>query len=750
MRDGWAALPVMVASLAGLAAGCGGPYLMPPASVKLPGYQLCTTFSGGLAVIRDSRDFRLGYVDARGTIVIQPRFFEALAFSEGLAAVQLDARGGFGFIDRQGKTVIEPQFDSALPFSEGLAPVLAGERWGFIDRAGATRIPAQYHNAWGFSEGRARAAVDGLVGFIDTAGMWVAPPTFFKAGDMKEGLAPVCDRSRCGFLDRAGNVAIELRFDNAGSFSSGLAPVRQGEKWGYVDRTGKPVIQPIFDEAAEYSEGLARVGTFKDSSWDATFGGYTGRARFYGFIDPRGAMVHPQKILGATSFSEGAAVIRLPSGGLCSDCYHYRLMRRDGTFLPGRFDSSSSIADGVAVVNVGQRSYVIDRGGAPLVEFDHGYLRGPEGDGKRPGRLRLGFIDTRGTVIIPHKYTTAQPFSEGLAFVEGPWERRQRERGYIDRRGSLVIRAPDDVSQALPFTEGLALVAESSKGSLRYGFMDRAGEIVIAARYANAAPFAEGVAAIKLSRDVGVDDWGYIDRSGAVAIAPRFKGAGSFSGGLAYVEWVTREHYLLGGVIDRQGRVVVDKPFVPELSRALFGTPSLEQYRHRQRARFGESLVPRLEGSSKGWVDAGGRWVVRGERFAHLGLFTEGRAPVLLQAAAGDPGVWGFVDPRGSLVVEPRYAHVQPFSEGLALVRDSAGRTAYITPAGTSAISPLWLEEAHPFSNGLALVKLNGRWGYLDRTGRFAIPPRYVRAERFSDGLAVTAVAAPRIPALLR
>jgi hypothetical protein len=44
---------------------------------------------------------------------------------------------------------------------------------------------------------------------------------------------------------------------------------------------------------------------------------------------------------------------------------------------------------------------------------------------------------------------------------------------------------------------------------------------------------------------------------------------------------------------------------------------------------------------------------------------------------------------------------------------------------------------------GRALVKLNGRFGYPDRTGQFAIPPRYLWAESFSEGLAVTAVAGP-------
>jgi hypothetical protein len=98
------------------------------------------------------------------------------------------------------------------------------------------------------------------------------------------------------------------------------------------------------------------------------------------------------------------------------------------------------------------------------------------------------------------------------------------------------------------------------------------------------------------------------------------------------------------------------------------------------------------------------------------------------------------------MVIAPGWDAALPFSGGLGLVRDSAGRWGWVTPSGEWAIPPMWLEEAKPFSDGRALVKLDGRWGYLDRTGRFAIPPRYVRAEAFSEGLAVTAVATGRRP----
>gem|GEM_PF-4411939 len=51
---------------------------------------------------------------------------------------------------------------------------------------------------------------------------------------------------------------------------------------------------------------------------------------------------------------------------------------------------------------------------------------------------------------------------------------------------------------------------------------------------------------------------------------------------------------------------------------------------------------------------------------------------------------------------------------------------------------------AAEFQEGLAPVLLNGKWGYLDETGRIAIRPQYAAAYNFSDGQAlVTVLTAP-------
>ena len=54
----------------------------------------------------------------------------------------------------------------------------------------------------------------------------------------------------------------------------------------------------------------------------------------------------------------------------------------------------------------------------------------------------------------------------------------------------------------------------------------------------------------------------------------------------------------------------------------------------------------------------------------------------------------------------------------------------------TTLISPKY-EDAKIFSDDLAAVKQNGKWGYIDKTGKTVIPFQFDKAYPFSEGLAI-------------
>ena len=54
---------------------------------------------------------------------------------------------------------------------------------------------------------------------------------------------------------------------------------------------------------------------------------------------------------------------------------------------------------------------------------------------------------------------------------------------------------------------------------------------------------------------------------------------------------------------------------------------------------------------------------------------------------------------------------------------------------GTIVINPQF-DDASSFSDGLALVRIGGGSGFIDKTGSFVINPQFDAARSFSEGLA--------------
>lgn len=107
-------------------------------------------------------------------------------------------------------------------------------------------------------------------------------------------------------------------------------------------------------------------------------------------------------------------------------------------------------------------------------------------------------------------------------------------------------------------------------------------------------------------------------------------------------------------------------------------------------------------------------------------------------------GKWGFVDPKGKLVVEAEYDQVQSFSEKLAAVQKGGApgdkeTWFYIRPNGETAFDKKFA-WAGSFYDGLARVqtvdRITGKFGYVNRKGEMVIPTLFDEASDFRAGRA--------------
>ncbi len=288
----------------------------------------------------------------------------------------------------------------------------------------------------------------------------------------------------------------------------------------------------------------------------------------------------------------------------------------------------------------------------------------------------------------------------------------------------------------LSFSEGLAAFKLDGK----FGFMDNSGTVVIPNKYEDAWWFTEGVAAVKFGGrwgfinktgrtavDFKFDElmpyscklapvlsggkWGYLDHLGAMAIAAQFDHAWWFVEDRAYVSNDT------GFLIDKNGKTA----FKLEL-------PGDVNSMNRQRAEI------KVRGCWK-TGEAGDK-----QLFQPGYCFSEGLACITRQNKDGERLTEKrvvFDDYSGKPVIEEQIRTVEEaasFSNGLALTK-IAGKIGFIDKTGKTVIANKY-EDGQSFNEGLAAVKSKGKWGFIDKTGSSVIDFKFTSAYGFSEGLA--------------
>lgn len=264
---------------------------------------------------------------------------------------------------------------------------------------------------------------------------------------------------------------------------------------------------------------------------------------------------------------------------------------------------------------------------------------------------------------------------------------------YIDKAGKK-IPAPPDTSGS-----GLTLYKEFVEGHPRYGYRDSSGAVKIKPQYLDALPFSGDLAGVKDA----TGKWGFIDRSGAMRIAPQFRAVDDFSGDRAAVDQCDK-----CGYIDDKGKPAFNATF-------------------RHCYRF-QNHVAKVEISAGSWgfIDESGKTLAKLSN-GEFALYSDGLMP-----AERGSGPVGFVDTSGKFAIEPRFAFVEPFSEGLAAVKEDKA-WGYIDKSGKYAITPRFCDPADPrggyFHEGLAFVcdAKTRLYGFVDRAGKSAISPQFAK-----------------------
>jgi len=341
---------------------------------------------------------------------------------------------------------------------------------------------------------------------------------------------------------------------------------------------------------------------------------------------------------------------------------------------------------------------------------------------------------------------------------------------------AVVVTFPADffAQHNCPFNSNLLRVVDSEG---RFGFIDHQGKVVIhpsqlPERTVLVNDFYEGLASIGVNPvgnelagySPGKTEMGFIDISGRVVIRPQFDYAYGFCGGYARVE---KDEFT--GYIDKASNVVIDlKLDCSEYTRFTdtlrFGRCITRSLKPAQVfGEYAEGLMAASDGSTGpraryGFMDINGKMVIQPQfepEIEHHGgirymtRFSEGRALVKMD------GKYGYIDKRGKVIIKARFSSGSEFSEGLAFVVEGDTR-GYVNKSGRWVIKLPASTDGRPFRGGVAAISVRasrtgvlGResvWGYIDRTGRRVIEPKFDGAADFVNGIARVYELTPNLP----
>lgn len=466
--------------------------------------------------------------------------------------------------------------------------------------------------------------------------------------------------AKYGFEDNDGNMVIAAKYDYASHFSHGLAPVQEkkGGKWGYIDTKGNYAIEPRFDMAHMFNEryGLASV----------SLGGK------YGFIDIMGNWLLEPRF----------------EGGYVESDYDMLLVEQNG--------------------------------------------------------LR-GYIDFQGKWVIQPRWnwTEFNP-ATGLILVQDP---KTDLYGYIDLGDNIVLE-PQLSNEPEWGGYGCTKASVRDGDDDKYGFMDnKSCHWIIEPRFDNLGRFIarHGVAPARMD---GL--WGVIDRQGNWLCKPRFDEVGSFDNSFCLAMAKEGHRY---GFINPKGEWIIEpkfryaEDFEDRSGLALVYTRGGSGFIN-EKGEF--AIVPGLHGCSWGfdtetglcnvsddgsdyYIDTHGNRVDRDDSTPRSNNINRWPTPKLK---------WGVMDKDGKVVIEPVYDQLYGFDDENRMEARVKHSYGVLDKEGNWLLPPIYdYHDILPYEkDALSVVQRNGRYGFVDYDGKEVIECQYEYAYNFDDELQLAPV----------
>jgi len=344
---------------------------------------------------------------------------------------------------------------------------------------------------------------------------------------------------------------------------------------------------------------------------------------------------------------------------------------------------------------------------------------------------KWGLADTNGKIVIPPEYDAVGVYRYSGQLMSIPVLTELLRQEYLIPQEPVKLEFSHihvswipkdyikfwDSTNVVDFINFITVSKPIKNGPLwvmkdgRFGLFDISGKELVSPKYEEVLPFEKGRSWVKLN-----GKWGLIDDKGKELTPIKYYGAIISDEGII---WVREEGKWV--IIDENGK---------ELSS--------NRYDYDAVTPFTEGVSWVLKGNKWGLVNKNGKEIIS-PKYEGVCPFVGGFSAVMV----GEK--WGIIDKSGKEIIPIKYDGIGVYRiirkviyppkdvpcddledlvrEGLIAIK-VGDKYGFVDKSGKFVISPKY-DDVMPFVGGIAAVKRDEKWGFVDKTGKEIIPPTY-------------------------
>jgi hypothetical protein len=574
--------------------------------------------------------------------------------------------------------------------------------YGVINSENKIVIPLVYKSIFNSGEKGVFIVKDGAdnVGLFSTiAQKIITELQYFEIESFNEGLAVVKKRKpdygfAWGAVDANGNTIIPVEYDYLGTCNEGLMNFQQEKKLGFIDKTNKIIIPAMYGNFSGFSDGLAAVQILETGKY-----GYIDKsnklviAAEYEDANPfYGGFTSVAKKKSYTSGSAGKGTVTVPG--------QWVVINKSGKIIQERsFDRVSPLnAGGLFIIESNGKKGTMNTQGMPILPMEYtdvtidksGYTIFKTADKK------YGMMNNVGSIIVAPNYDYVSPTTANRFYVI------QNGKYTVGDVNNNVFIQPDSANGVILGKKHIVYYYKNKvkvfdlNGNPQKTFTD-----LNLKSYGHSLTETED--SIKLNSDISAQ---IINLTANAKKVLPFGEAGDFNEEGIFIGKNTGYNFY-----DYTGKKLNTKTYYSVVNFSD-GICALQET---------STSVPHLADKNFNKIK---------DLYTYFkGPYAEG----LAYATNSQSGTIYYLNKKGIDVFNIAAKEGSKCTNGFIIIKDKNDRFYHVNKTGKPISTKNW-DEAGEFIEGLAMVKENGKWGFIDTLGKKIIDTKYDVVSNFSKG----------------